>query len=241
MHGSVIAAIQTTPEAGDVAANTAQHIELAHDAASRGATVLLYPELSLTGYELGQAESLAFDRDDDRLAPLAEVAAAHRITLLVGLPLRERDGLRIATAILGPDGERAFYLKWCVHASETPPFEAPADAGGSNNPRVSCGDVTGAMAVCADFNHDRHAERAARAGAGVYLVSAFVSAADSERDLARLRTLARRHAFEVVFSNFGCPSGGIEAGGRSAWIRPDGAVPSVGPAEGVAIVLARSR
>jgi len=49
-----IAVAQTCPVAGDVQANLDEHIHLARLAAKEGAQVVVFPELSLTGYELGR-------------------------------------------------------------------------------------------------------------------------------------------------------------------------------------------
>jgi hypothetical protein len=55
-----IAVAQTCPVRGDVETNLAQHLRLTALAASEGAQVVVFPELSLTGYEIGLAERLAF-------------------------------------------------------------------------------------------------------------------------------------------------------------------------------------
>lgn len=47
-----IAVAQTCPVAGDVQANLDEHLRLARLAAEEGAQVVVFPELSLTGYEL---------------------------------------------------------------------------------------------------------------------------------------------------------------------------------------------
>lgn len=71
-----LAAAQTAPIRGDVEANLRQHAHLVRAAAEQGAEILVFPELSLTGYELNLAAELAFAEDDARLAPLA-AAWAH--------------------------------------------------------------------------------------------------------------------------------------------------------------------
>src|ERR1041385_7750009 len=48
-----IAVAQTCPVAGDVKANLDEHFRLARLAATEGAQIVVFPELSLTGYELG--------------------------------------------------------------------------------------------------------------------------------------------------------------------------------------------
>ena len=71
-----IAAAQTVPVRGDVDANMERHVRLVHVAADAHARVLVFPELSLTGYELDLAGSQAFTESDPRLTPLVEAASA---------------------------------------------------------------------------------------------------------------------------------------------------------------------
>src|SRR5690242_478209 len=98
-----IAVAQTCPVRGDVPANLDENARLAHLAASEGAQVVVFPELSLTGYELGLAEGLGFSEDDPRLSPLLDVAASRGTTLIVGAPVRVGPSLHIGAFILSPD------------------------------------------------------------------------------------------------------------------------------------------
>jgi predicted amidohydrolase len=52
-----IAVAQTVPIRGDVDANIEQHLRLIRVAAQEQAQVLVFPELSLTGYEVDIAPS----------------------------------------------------------------------------------------------------------------------------------------------------------------------------------------
>ena len=83
-----IAVAQTRPVAGDVPSNLDEHLDLARIAASEGAQVVVFPELSLVGYELDLADGLAFSEDDPRLSPLLDLAASRGTTLVVGAPVR---------------------------------------------------------------------------------------------------------------------------------------------------------
>ena len=219
-----IAVAQTVPVPGDVGANVAEHLRLARAAAREGAQVLVFPEMSLTGYELELACGLAFTRDDARLAPLAEAARVCSTTLVVGAPVRIESRLHIGAIILSPDGAVNLYTKQRMGAfSESasrdgvvPPPEARFFQPGGLNPLVSFGGHTAAVAVCADTGRPSHAEAAARRGATVYLASMFVIPSEFGRETANLREYAARHALVVAFANYGGPSGGLASAGRSA-------------------------
>ena len=57
-------------------------------AAKHGVAVLVFPELSLTGYERELAAELAMTAADSRLTPLLSLARQHRIAAVVGAPLQ---------------------------------------------------------------------------------------------------------------------------------------------------------
>src|SRR5438874_557430 len=106
-----ICVAQTCPVKGDVKANLDEHIRLTQMAASGGAQIAVFPELSLTGYELSLASDLAFSEDDPRLFALIEASSSSSLTLVVGAPVRIGPQLHIGALILRPDGTTAIYTK----------------------------------------------------------------------------------------------------------------------------------
>lgn len=219
-----IAAAQTIPVRGDVEANVAEHVRLAETAARFQARILVFPELSLTGYELDLAGDLAFSERDSRLARLLEVAAALSMIIIAGAPVRIGPRLHIGALILQPDGTTEVYAKHHLGAFSTgasrdgivPPAEATVFAPGDRNPLVRFGDVTAAVAICADTGRPSHPRHAADRGAKAYLASMFVIPSEFQRETEKLRVYAARHSMAVAFANYGAPSGGLASGGRSA-------------------------
>jgi predicted amidohydrolase len=219
-----IAVAQSVPVRGDVAANLEQHRELVRVAAEERAAVLLFPELSLTGYELDLAPGLAFSEHDARLEPLVELASSCDMTLVVGAPVRSQHRLHIGAFILSPDRSRTIYTKQHLGAfpasanpgGSVPPAEGSVFEAGDRNPLFDVNGSPAAVAVCADANRAAHPQQAANRGAKSYLASMFVIPSEIEADTARLRGYALAHAFSVIFSNYGGPTGGLPAAGRSA-------------------------
>lgn len=75
---------QIAPIFGDIAANIALHLDAIERARAAGVDLLVFPELSLTGYFLRDlTEDLALRLDDAKLAPL--IAAARDISVVFGL------------------------------------------------------------------------------------------------------------------------------------------------------------
>jgi predicted amidohydrolase len=241
-----IAVAQTVPVPGDVEANVAGHLRLVGAAAEEGAQVLVFPEMSLTGYELELARGLAFTRDDARLAPLAEAARVCPMTLVVGAPVRIESRLYIGALVVSPDGAVGLYTKQRMGAFSdgarcdgvVPPAEATFFHPGELNPLVRFGGNTAAVAVCADTGRPAHAEEAARRGAKTYLASMFVIPSEFERETANLREYAARHSMVVAFANYGGPSGGLASGGRSAIWSERGELLAQLPPTGAGVAIA---
>ena len=88
-----IALAQAHAVAGEIATNVAHHLELVKLATAHGARLIVFPELSLTGYEPALAGRLALDlrdiRDDGGQSPLRDLQRASDesgASILVGSP-----------------------------------------------------------------------------------------------------------------------------------------------------------
>lgn len=241
-----IAVAQTCPIEGDVDANIEEHLRLIEMAAAEGARVVVFPELSLTGYELHLAERLAFSEHDTRLAPLVEAAASHLITVLVGAPVRLDEHLHIAAFILSPDRTMDLYTKQHLGAFEesarrdgvVPPAEATVFQPGDRDPLVRFDDDGAAVAICADVGQPSHPRRAADRGAKTYLASMFVIPSEFEDESSKLSQYAARHSMVVALANFGASTGGLDAAGRSSiWSQWGELLVQLGP-RGVGVAIA---
>jgi predicted amidohydrolase len=81
---------QTNPRLGDLRANLEDHLQRI-DAAIGSADLVLFPELSLTGYFVrDQVEEVALRLDDALLQPLIE--RSKQVSIAVGLVERSREG-----------------------------------------------------------------------------------------------------------------------------------------------------
>ena len=80
---------QSNPSLGNFQSNLDQQLAHAEAAAADGRQLVLFPELSLTGYFLkDQVAELAIELDDPRLHPLRELSQS--ITIAIGLVERGR-------------------------------------------------------------------------------------------------------------------------------------------------------
>lgn len=77
-----VAVVQTACTLGDVHANAERHASYIREADAAGAELILFPELSLTGYRLGSdMVRVSMDRHDPVLAELAAVAPNRTVVL----------------------------------------------------------------------------------------------------------------------------------------------------------------
>ncbi len=224
-----IAAAQACSVAGDLPANIGHHLRFMELAASHGVQWLMFPELSLTGYEPALAAELAQPVNTDLLQPLRERARQLAMTTVVGLPLREPEGsgVHIGALVLGGDGSLAVYTKQHLHLGEEAYF-VPGHGGAAQ----ILGDEQIALAVCADFSHASHAQSARQAGATLYAASVLIGESGYPLDSGILQGYAHTHGMAVLMANHGGPTGGWQSAGRSALWAANGeqvlAVPGAG-------------
>lgn len=208
----IIAAAQSMSVPGDVSRNVAHHLRFGTIAAERGVQLLVFPELSLTGYELAIARSNAVHPDSSDLDPLRQLATDAHMTMVVGAPLlNDKDELHIAALALRPDGSVLRYTKQHVHQSEEEVFTS-----GPGGPALRVEDANVALAICADATHPEHAASAAARGANVYAVGVMITEDGYARKVALLRNYVLEHSMAVLMANYSGATGGWASAGKSA-------------------------
>jgi len=220
MSNFKIAAGQVASVRGDVERNIATHVAAISAAAAHGVSVLIFPELSLIGYEPDLAEQLAFAPDDDRLIGLATLAREHQIEVVVGTPLRSNATKPYLGAIVfAADGTTRTYAKMHLGGSERNYFVA----GESPMMIATLGQKIG-LAICADSSQPSHPQAYAESGATIYAAGVFLNAEWYATDSPRLADYALRHRMLVVMANHADSIGTYRSVGKSAAWAPDGAL-----------------
>ncbi|WP_282785563.1 MULTISPECIES: carbon-nitrogen hydrolase family protein [unclassified Nocardia] len=219
----IVAAAQFTSRPFDIAANAAAGAALVRAAGGAGAELVVFPELALTGYELGVTDEpgrFALTPEDERLTVIREACRAVRAAALVGCPGRAPRGVTISAFVYGPDGETVTrYDKRHVTATERAAGFVPGTVDG----RFSLGGTAFGIAICYDAHIPELAERAAADGCQVLLASSLYGRGPGERERAAiLPALAERNGLHVVLANHLGPAGAYEACGGSAIWAPDG-------------------
>mgnify|MGYP002790049824 FL=1 len=91
------AIFQIQAESGNIEANIGRHLMLARKPIAKGAQLLVFPELSLTGYEPAPAAAMPLSLDDARLAVFQSLSEVAQVTLLVGAPVRLNGNVHIGS------------------------------------------------------------------------------------------------------------------------------------------------
>jgi predicted amidohydrolase len=209
----IFAAAQTIPHQENITENLNDHIRLINLAADRGAGLVLFPELSLTGYEREKAGLLAFASGDPRLGVLRSLAISRNIIIIAGAPIRLDPVLHIGAYILYPNGTEAVYTKQYLHEGEEK-FYGP----GVNDGLLINGDRERiSLAICADINNRAHPVKAASLNSTLYAASIFYTPNGIGEGYEKLGSYASEFSMPVLMSNFGGTSYGLEAAGRSAF------------------------
>ena len=213
-----VAAAQVASVRGDLARNLRTHVAAVLAAAERGVSVLVFPELSLTGYEPDLAATHALVPSDARLTPLDELAQQHRMYVSVGAPLSAGGPKPALGAILfGPDGTRRIYAKMHLGGSE-PIYFAP----GREPLAFEADGQTVGLSICADSSAPSHPKAYAARGATVYAAGVFLNAEWCTSDAPRLAGYASAHRMLVLMANHAASVGTYTSVGRSTVWAPDG-------------------
>lgn len=207
-----IGVAQTKPFKGNIKENIKSHINLIKLAAAKGTNLLVFPELSLTGYELKLAKSLAISIEDKRLNIFQYYSDMYQITVGVGAPTINGDDYNISTIFFQPKKNRISYAKQYLYGIEKEYF-----IPGNQDFILQFDEYNKvAFAICNDLSNVPHSERAKNKSAKIYIVSALESIDGINSDLQKLSTIAKTHNFLVFMANFIGKSGDYVCAGKSS-------------------------
>jgi len=231
----IFAAAQLAVVAGDYGANLREHLAFVTAARLLGVQFLIFPELSLTGYEPGRAAEWAIAANAEWLQPLATAAHNSLMTLVVGAPLHDKaEKPAIGAICFLPDGSRQTYRKMHLGGNEPNYFVA----GDQSKALEVDGEVLG-LAICADASRASHPANYATAGATVYAAGVFLTEEWYATDCPRLAGYAASERLLVMMANQADSTGSYRSVGRSAVWSPDGKLLAQASGTQRALVIAR--
>jgi predicted amidohydrolase len=206
-----ICVAQTRPFRGDIQRNIDQHKKLIDLAITCGADMVIFSELSITGYEPELAKELATNPDDRRFDDFQKFANTRNLTIGVGVPTKHEGGICISMIIFQPHQARQTYSKKYLHSDEEAFFISGQNTTGliGNQPPVG-------LAICYEISVPEHAENAHKSGAEIYIASVAKTFDGVEKAFKSLSEIAHKYSMTVLMSNCIGPSGDGECAGKTA-------------------------
>lgn len=208
-----IAAAQIKPIDKNIEANIQNHLRMIELAAQQKVELILFPEMSLTGYEREKADALSFTKNDVRLSVFIEQAKQHQIYIVVGAPIKMESDLFIGLFIFSPSGITKIYTKQFLHEGE----EVYFSASNKLNPLIERKSEKISLAICADISHPIHIENASKVNTTLYLASIFYTPNGINEAYTQLSTYAEKYNMNIVMANYVGSSYSLEAAGQSAY------------------------
>ena len=208
-----ICAAQTRPVKGDVQSNIERHKKLLDIASSNGAEIVIFPELSITGYEPELARELATTADDNRFDDFQKISDDKQMIIGIGMPTKNDAGIFISMILFQPHDARRIYSKKHLHSSEDKFFTS-----GQNFPVLTVDETNIALAICYELFVPEHSENAHKNGAKIYMASVVESKSDIERAMKTLSEIAEKYSMTVLMANCVGRTGVYDCDGKtSVW------------------------
>jgi predicted amidohydrolase len=209
----ILASAQTSPKRFDINANLIDHYKRVELAAKNGADLILFPELSITGYEREKANELIFEKNDSRLIELKKLSVRYNIIVITGAPIQIGNDLFIGSFIIKPDDTVSIYTKQFLHTGEDLFYKSSFDY----NPVIEIKNERISIAICADINNPKHPENAKEKDTTIYLAGIFFEPSDMQKAYRTLSSYAEQFSMNVLMSNYTGQSWNLDGGGESGF------------------------
>ncbi len=225
-----VALAQIAPKLGDLPANLELHLEQLERGRREGADLVVFPELSLTGYLLkDQTPDVARTLDSPDLAPLLK--ATRDVDALVGL-VEEGEGYRYCNAAVYLSGGKVVHVHRKLHLPTYGMFDEGRDFAAGHRLRTAnrpFGRI--GILICEDAWHSPNAWLLAQDGAEILFVlgsgptrgarqEAGITSVPVWHDL--LKTTAQFQTTQIIYVNRVGYEDGLNFGGGSIAIDPFG-------------------
>ncbi len=214
----IFAAAQTIPTRFNIEANLRDHYKFIELASENNADLIIFPELSISGYERDKAREMAFVENDERLNELRKLSENKNIIIVAGAPILIDDDLFIGSFVIKPDDSISIYTKHFLHEGE----EVYYKPSFSYDPMIEFQGEQIALAICADIDHPEHPQEAKKKGATFYMPGIFFSPNGIPKAYTSLSDYAKKFSMNILMSNFAGQSWGMNSGGMSGFWNKEG-------------------
>lgn len=187
---------QTQSIKGNVQKNIQNHLRIIEHAIALNADLIVFPELSITGYEPELAKELATIAEDSIFLPFQEVADSSGIAIGIGMPTNSIDGVHISMLIFEPNKNVVVYSKQMLHDDELPFFTA-----GSHQAILTIKGSKIAFGICYETLQREHFVNACKKGTDIYIASVAKPQGGVDKAYAHFPTMATEFGIPILMSN----------------------------------------
>lgn len=211
--------VQSRSVKGKIDQNIETHLRLIGIAIQAKADLIVFPELSITGYEPALAEKLACTIQDARFNAFQAVADTHSVTIGIGMPTRSDDGIHISMLFFQPHKARLQYSKQMLHEDELPYF-----VSGKNQAFLLNLGKKIAFGICYETLKRAHFVTAIENAADIYIASVAKPDRGTQNAYVHFPSLAKEFGIPILMANCVGYCDNFWSNGKSAVWNQDGAL-----------------
>lgn len=212
MRNIIVAVAQSSSIRGNISENISIHLEYIDAASENNADIIIFPELSLTGYEPAVAIENALTGNENILIPLLNSAGDNNITIIAGCPIRSNYSKPyIGSLIIQPTQKITIYRKRYLHQGEENNFVHSQD-----KIIYKCKGETIGIAICADIDNSNHPNELKKMGITMYSAGVLVTPQGIKDAHNKLSLYAKKYHIVTMMSNHASETGGYQTAGQSA-------------------------
>ena len=220
-----VAAAQIACTPGDISANLRKIRDFAGRAKSAGAELVVFPEMSDTGYSMPIIKKHAMPWSEGALPRLEQIAQEHSMAIISGISEREDDKIFNSQVFIGANGELIGKYRKTHLVTVAPLDERPCFTAGDSFTSCESGPFNFGLTICYDLRFPEVCRKLTIKNK----VNVFInSSAWPFPRVEHLRILALSRAIEnqsyLVLANRVGTDDGVTFCGTSAIIDPYGVI-----------------
>ncbi len=196
---------------GNIRLNIKNHLNLIHQAIRLKSDLIVFPELSLSGYEPKQAQKTAIYPNDAILRPFQMISDEYNVSIAIGVPTKCEEGICISMIIFQPLKDRKTYSKQILHSDELPYF-----VSGNTTSFIYTNNIKIAFGICFESLQRNHIEYAHQQGAEIYIASVAKSQKNIDNAFSYFPIVSKEFNLPILMSNCIGYNDGFLANGQSA-------------------------
>jgi predicted amidohydrolase len=181
---------------GDVQKNIKKHVRFVERTVEMKGDLLMFPELSITGYEPDLAKGLATLVDDPIFNVFHDLSDTHNITIVIGMPTIAENGINISMLIFQPNKKISHYAKQILHSDELPYFVC-----GNRQVYLNVKNKKIALGICYEALKREHFLNIIENEADIYIASAAKSQSGMEKAYSYFPEIANEFNTPILLSN----------------------------------------